>query len=164
MRTSMTALVLATFLGFGLAAAQGPVAHGFSVGLLPLSATGHVIYADAIGGGPGAPDLRLHGGAAALPLFGSWLVWGTAGADLLLPLIADVADAPVRPYAGVGVAAWLGSPADAFFALSASGLLGVAVALPSFELFVEARGSVAYAFDGGFLPWPTAAIGVNLPR
>lgn len=164
MRSSFTALVLATFLVSGVAAAQGPIAHGFSVGLLPLSATGHVIYAEAVGAGPGAPDLRLHGGLAALPLFGSWLVWATAGADLLLPLIADAAGSPVRPYAGVGAAAWLGSPADAFFALSASGLLGVAVALPAFELFVEARGSVAYAFDGGFLPWPTVAVGVNLAR
>jgi hypothetical protein len=163
-RSSFTALVLATFLGSGIAAAQGPVAHGFSVGLLPLSATGHVVYPGALGDGPGAPDLRVVGGVAGLPLFGSWLVWGTAGVDLLLPLTADAAGSPVRPYAGVGAAAWLGNPTDAFFALSASGLLGVAVALPAFELFVEARGSVAYAFDGGFLPWPTVAVGVNLAR
>jgi hypothetical protein len=54
-RSSFTALVLATFLGSGFAAAQGPVAHGFSVGLLPLSATGHVVYAGALGDGPCGP-------------------------------------------------------------------------------------------------------------
>ena len=162
MRRIGLALILVVSLGSGLAAAQGRPVRGFSVGFLPLSASGHLVYPGAFGDGPRAPDLRVHGGVAALPLFGGWLAWGTVGADLLQPLAARDAASPVRPYAGVGLAAWVGSPTDAFLALSASGLLGVGVALPGFELFVEARGSVAYAFDGGVLPWPTVTVGVNL--
>jgi hypothetical protein len=29
---------------------------------------------------------------------------------------------------------------------------------------VRPYAGVAYAFDGGFLPWPTVAVGVNLAR
>lgn len=162
MRNALTSFVLVASLAAGLASAQGDAVRGFSVGLLPLTATGHLLYPDAIGSGGNTAAVRVHGGVATLPLFGSWLVWGSAGADLLVPLAAADVASPVRPYVGVGLAAWVGRPAEAFVALSASGLLGVAVRVAQVELFAEARGSAAYAFGGGFLVWPTAAVGVNL--